>query len=274
MAGPVPPVRLGKRILAATSRKNVPLLAAGIAYNALLSLAPLLIILFAVLSTVGGGLEARLVTAASTSLPGPIADVVTRIFRAGVDPGISVIGSVVLAWGSLKVFRGLDTAFSAIYETGGRNSFLDTILDALVVLIGLVGAVAGTIAASALFAAVGGSGSLAGLLIPLVLVVTLLLAFFPMFYRFPDTDVAWTAVLPGVVLAAVGWAALQGLFQVYLLFSGGGTPEFFGGLIVVIVWLYFSGLVILLGAVLNAVVGGHLPADATDSEHPEAAVAG
>jgi membrane protein len=49
----------------------------------------------------------------------------------------------------------------------------------------------------------------------------------------------------------------QVLFQVYLLATGEGTTSFFGGVIVVITWLYFSGLVLLLGAVVNSVIGDH-----------------
>lgn len=64
-------------------------------------------------------------------------------------------------------------------------------------------------------------------------------------------------VLPDVVFVAVGWAIFQLVFQVYRAFSGGGSGGVFGGVIVVITWLYFSGLVLLLGAVINAVFGDH-----------------
>jgi len=78
-----------------------------------------------------------------------------------------------------------------------------------------------------------------------------------MYYRFPDADLGWKDVLPGTLFAALGWAALQAIFQVYLVFRSGGAESFFGGVLVVVTWLYFSGLVLLLGAVLNAVIGGH-----------------
>jgi len=74
---------------------------------------------------------------------------------------------------------------------------------------------------------------------------------------FPDADVGWRDVLPGVLFAAVGWAAFQALFQVYLTFSDPGSGSFFGGVVIVITYLYFSAFVLLLGAVVNAVVGGH-----------------
>ena len=63
------------------SEKNVTFMAAGIAYNAFLSLAPILVILLAVVSSVGGGLEERVVRLAQRNLPGPIADIVVEVFQ-------------------------------------------------------------------------------------------------------------------------------------------------------------------------------------------------
>ena len=249
---------IGKQVYGDVRGKNVTFMAAGIAYNAFVSLAPLLVLLLVAVTLVGGGLESRVVEVAGSSLPGPIADVVSGVFSGeSAGASASVVGLVVLVWGTLKVFRGLDTAFSEIYETESRNSLADQLIDGLVVLVALGVAVLATIGVSSVFAAFSDRVPGLGFLTPLVLLAGIVLAFLPMYYRFPDVDLGWRDVLPGAVVAAVGWAALQAVFQVYLAFRGGGTESFFGGVIVVVTWLYFSGLVLLLGAVLNAVVGGH-----------------
>ncbi|QPV63391.1 YihY/virulence factor BrkB family protein [Halosimplex litoreum] len=247
----------GERVYADFSAKNVTFMAAGLAYNAFVSLAPLLLLLFVVLSVVGGGLEDRVVEASESWLPGPIADIVAQLFAGEAAAGASVIGLVVLLWGALKIFRGLDTAFSEIYETESDNGFTDTLRDAVVVLAALVVAVVATVGVSAAFAVFADTIPLLGLMTPLVLVAGLVLAFFPMYYVFPDADLGWKDVLPGTVFAAVGWAAFQSLFQVYLAFSDPGSSSFFGGVVVVVTYLYFTALVLLLGAVINAVRGGH-----------------
>lgn len=258
MVGLASVTQTGKRVVDDFSEKNVTFMAAGIAYNAFVSLAPLLLLLFLVASLLGGGLERRIVALAQTSLPTPIADVVTQVFRSGSGvAGASVVGLLVLLWGTLKIFRGLDTAFSEIYETEGSNSFLDQIIDAVVVLVALVVALVATVGVTVAFTVVSETIPLVGYLTPVVLVGGLVVAFLPIYYRFPDTDVEWRHVLPGVVFAAVGWAALQALFQVYLSLSSASSGSFFGGVIVVITWLYFSGLVLLVGAVINAVLGSH-----------------
>jgi len=258
MSGVSSAATVGKRVVAEFSEKNVSFMAAGIAYNAFISLAPLLILLLLLASVAGGGLEARLIEASETSLPEPIAEVVTDILTNGEGAtSASIVGIVVVLWGTLKIFRGLDTAFSEIYETDRDDSFVDQIVDGVVVLAALVVSVLATVVVSALFARFADVIPYLGLFTPLLLVGGLILAFLPMYYRFPDADVEVREILTGVLFAAVGWAILQSLFQVYLTVSGGGSESFFGGVIVVVTWLYFSGLVILLGAVLNAVVGGH-----------------
>lgn len=251
-------VNTGKEIAVEFSQKNVTFMAAGIAYNAFLSLAPILVILLVVVSAIGGGLEQRVIDIAQSSLPGPIADVVTEVFEGGAgDPTASFIGLIVLLWGTLKIFRGLDTAFSEIYETTTENSFVGKLQDGVVVLVALVIALVATIGVTVVFAIFSDMIPAVSILTPLVLVLGLVIAFLPMYYRFPDTDVDWRSILPGAVFAAVGWAAFQALFQVYLTFSSAGSDSLFGGVIVVITWLYFSGLVLLIGAVINAVLGGH-----------------
>ncbi|SFR64429.1 YihY/virulence factor BrkB family protein [Halogeometricum limi] len=248
----------GRRVLSEVSEKNVTFMAAGIAYNAFVSLAPMLLLLLFVVSAVGGGLEERVVTLAQDSLPGPIAGTVEDVFRgSSTAAGASFVGLVALIWGTLKIFRGLDTAFSEIYETEEQNSFVDQLEDGIVVLVALVAAVVATVGVSSVFAARSDAIPFLDYVTPGVLVVGLVLAFLPMYYKFPDTDVDWRHVVPGVVFAAVGWAGLQGLFQVYLTFKGGGSGSFFGGVILVVTWLYFSGIVLLLGAVINAVLGNY-----------------
>jgi len=246
------------RVYGDVSNKNVTFMAAGLAYNAFVSLAPLLVVLFLSLTLVGGGLEAQVAEAAQTYLPGPIAEVVDGLLGSDTSVGgASVIGLVVLVWGALKIFRGLDTAFSEIYETTTENSFVDKIRDGGVVLVALVLAVVATVGVSVLFSIFTDTFPILGYVSPLVLLGGLLLAFLPMYYVFPDADLGLRDVLPGAAFAAVGWAAFQGVFQVYLAFSDPGSGSFFGGVIVVVTYLYFSALVLLVGAVINAVLGAH-----------------
>ena len=251
-------IDFGKRVASDFSEKNITFMAAALAYHAFISLAPMLLLLFLVFTTVGVGLEAQIIQSAIGWLPEPIAELVTELLQGDTNgAGASVIGLLVLIWGTLKIFRGLDTAFSEIYESTENNTLVDKFRDGLVVLVALVLGLVAMVGSSIVLGGLADRIPFSGFLTPIALLGGLVVAFYPIYYVFPDAELGVRDVLPGVVVAAVGWGALQGLFQLYLSISDPSAGNFFGGVIVVVTYLYFSALVLLLGAVVNAAIGQH-----------------
>jgi len=258
-------IETGKTVAAQIGAKNVTFMAGSIAYNAFISLIPLLILLFFAVSVVGSGeLESGLTELTMTYLTPAAGDAVGSALADADngEAGVSIVGFVALLWGTLKIFRGLDTAFAEIYESTAESSFVSELRDSLVVFVALCVAIIAVLGASAVFAAfepIFEAVPGLGLLNPLLLVVGLSVAFYPLYYVFPDVEQSYTQVVPGVVVAAAGWAALQGLFQVYIAVSDASeTYGALAGVILLITWLYFGGLVLLVGAVINATVGGFI----------------
>ncbi|WP_224268967.1 YhjD/YihY/BrkB family envelope integrity protein [Haloprofundus salinisoli] len=253
------PIAVGRGVLAEFRSKNVAFMAGSIAYNAFVSLIPLLLLVVLLVSLLGSEqLEGRVSGLVASSLTPATGELVSNALdSASEGTGLSIVGVVVLLWGTLKIFRGLDTAFSEIYETEGSNEFVDQLRDGLVVFVALLVGITAMVAASTAFAAFE-SLPWVGLLNPLVLILGLSIAFLPLYYVFPDADLSVRGILPGVLTAAVGWALLQGVFQFYIAFSDKSEAYgVLGGVILLVTWLYFGGLVLLLGAVVNAVVGGY-----------------
>jgi membrane protein len=207
----------------------------------------------------------------SQSVGGVIEVMIERQRDAGPGSTISatLIGVLTLVWGAIKVFRGLDTAFSEIYETTARESFPGQTKKSLVMLftltLGII-AIVGTTTVVAFFSSI----PFIGVVVPLLLVVSLGGTFFPMYYLFPDIDVAPREVLPGTVVGAVGWTFLQVLFQMYISLSGSGGGSLIASILLLVTWLYFSAVMLLLGAAVNAV--GLAQADATVDEREESPV--
>jgi membrane protein len=152
------------------------------------------------------------------------------------------------------VFRSLDTAFARLYRTTGSAGIIDQLKDVVVVALGIGIASVAMIASSVVAAAVPDLPYLeAGKFITLVL--ALALAFFPIYYVFPDVDLSVREVIPGVLVAAIGWTALQGLFQVYVAASSiARLYGVLGGVLLFVTWLYFGALLLLAGATLNVVL--------------------
>jgi len=262
-------VPFGKAVIEEFKTENVTFMAGSIAYQAFLSLLPLLILVFFVVSAVGDqNLADRVTTLTNSFLPRNAQQLLGNAISGNVgSAGASAIGVVTLLWGSLKIFRGLDTAFSEIYESTGENSIVDQITDGLVVFVALGLAIVAAGVATSIFAAFEWIPFI-GLLSPLLLIVALVIAFFPMYYFFPDIDVSVREIVPGVAVAAVGWTALQSLFQVYVAYSS-KTDAYgvLGAIILLLTWLYFGSLILLVGAVVNSVIAGRTGdvADRTDT---------
>jgi membrane protein len=235
--------------------ENVTFMAGSIAYHAFLSMLPLLLLALAIISIVGDRtLQSAFIAFVGAVLaPGTGNALIRELRAADVSTGVSLLGAVVLLWGALRIFRGLDTAFSDIYETGARNSVADQFADGITVLLSLGLAIAVAWILSTLVPNAG-SSPLVWAGYRLALVVVLAVALFPMYYVFPDADVTIREVLPGVLAAAAGLMVFESLFRLYIGFRSPGGGTVIAGVIVLLTWLYLSALVLLLGAVLNAVL--------------------
>ncbi len=244
-------------VLTQVREDDVPFMAASIAYQAFISLFPLLVLIFLLVATVGDetvakevvGLTEGVLPEAAQSLLG---DALTGERAGGTA---SIIGLVTLVWGSLKIFRGLDTAFSEIFETDDSNSIVDQFRDGLVVFAVLAISLVAMVAVGSVFAIV--EGPLARVLNLLLLVAGLTIAFLPMYYYFPDAHLSWAEAVPGALFAALGWTLLQSLFQFYVALSGADSASnAVGAVLLLLTWLYLGGFLLLLGAVVNAVLLG------------------
>ena len=77
-------------------------------------------------------------------------------------------------------------------------------------------------------------------------------------YRFgPSRWSHGTPIMPGAILAAISWAILSGLFRIYVTNFGNYNKVYgaVGAVIVLLLWLYMTSLVLLLGDQLNVTVG-------------------
>lgn len=234
--------------------EQVTFLAGSIAYHAFVSLLPAALLAVVILSTVGGGSQEAVTSLVAAAVTRGAAEALLReLERAGRSRGLSVAGIAVLLWGTLRVFRGLDAAFSAVYETETNNGFVDQFVDGAMVLVAVTGGV--VVATLVVDLLPGGEGVVGRLIERLVVIAGLAVTLLPMYYVFPDTDVTVIEVLPGTVVAAVGLALGESAFSLYVVWSGSQpNASVVAGLVVFLTWLYVSGLILLIGAATNAVL--------------------
>ncbi|WP_276279865.1 YhjD/YihY/BrkB family envelope integrity protein [Halorussus caseinilyticus] len=248
-------VNVGRSVVEEAREQEITFLAASTAYYAFVSLIPLLLLAFTVVSFVASDQLARDVVSQASGLltatgQEQLIDFITNPQGRG---GTTVIGLVVLAWSAIKVFRGFDEAFSTIYATDGETGIADQVKDALLVLTAIGAGVVVLVltgAATALFP----QFPLVGALSTLVQLVALVPVFLPLYVVFPDVDVSIREALPGAVLVTVGWTVLQVLFRIYAGVSSTSPSQFLGTALLLVTWLYFASVLVLLGGVVNVVL--------------------
>jgi membrane protein len=81
------------------------------------------------------------------------------------------------------------------------------------------------------------------------------LAVFSIVYRYvPNTRVLWRYVWPGALAAAIAFEIAQTLFATYLT-TWANYQQIYGqvaSLIILLVWVYFTALIVIIGSELSA----------------------
>lgn len=82
----------------------------------------------------------------------------------------------------------------------------------------------------------------------------MLLAIANIYYLCPDVEQEWRWITPGAVFAVVMWLIVSLAFKYYVANFGNYNAAYgsIGGVIVLMLWLYLSGIVILLGGEINS----------------------
>jgi YihY family inner membrane protein len=247
-----------REVISNAQSAQLPFLAAAIAYYAFVSMVPLVIVAVAVTSTVAGeSMTQAVVTRAGQFLTPEGTTVVEDTLLSGAGrESATVLSVAVFGWSGLRLFRGLDVAFAQVYGVETVKPLLKQIRDALLTAVGMTVAVAAT----GLVTAAIPTNRLPfnGLVTTILLAVALAVVFFPLYYLLPDRPVSPREALPGAVLVGVGWTGLGIGFGVYA--AQATTLRVYGvlaGVLLLLLWFYFGGLFVLVGAFLNAELAGY-----------------
>jgi membrane protein len=212
----------------------------------------------------------QLTGALFTLLPSEAAGVLRGILE-GTQRGAGIAGAislVLLLLNGSNFFANMESAFDLAYHVEDRNMVVQRLVGlimliiviALMIVATLAYGVGGALAAAPgqLFGAFGisvpGAGLLTAALGVLVALLVALLMFVLMYKILPNKPQGWKQVLPGSALAAVLFVAILQVFPIYLALFGKGFAAYqaFGTFLVLMFWLYLLGVVLVLGAELNA----------------------
>lgn len=181
--------------------------------------------------------------------------------------GLLSIGALATVWSASKGMNALTKALNRSYFTEESRSFfmargmsvVFTVMLIAVLLVALVLPVFGQQIGVLVFSYMGlEKGFLtlwAGLrwLVPPVLIF---FVFSLIYWLVPNLKIQFKSVLPGALFATVGWILTSFAFSFYVGSYGNYSSTYggIGAIIVLMMWLYFSAIILMLGGQLNAVM--------------------
>ena len=250
-------------------------MAASIAFYAAFSLAPTLVMVIAVAGWFFGAAAAR--GELFNHIHGLLGDqaaagvqtIVENAHHSGSAGGIAAIISFsMLAIGASATFSSLNSALNMVWPyTGPRSSSVIAMVRVRLISFGLVLGVAFLLIVSLVLDTVitfigkwlwGNSPYVViGNLLQLgVGLLVLAFAFAGLLKFLPDAKVQWRDAFVGGIVAAVLFSAGKKLFALYIAHAGMASSfGAAGSLAVLLMWLYFSAAVLLLGAEFSAARG-------------------
>jgi len=240
--------------------------AASLAFYALLSLAPLLVLLL--WFTASFALDTK------DALLEQIADIAGReaatvastvIEHADREPSVRSLagawGTALLLVGATAVFARLQDTLNRIFRTDARRLpgvlawLRKRVLSFGVVLsIGFLLIVATTVN-TLLQVVFGGLPTLLPVLGDLVSLVLYVLAFALMFRSLPDRRVRWRVAVVGGVITAALFVAGRWAIGLYLARAAPGSAYgSMGALVLLLLWVYYAAVVFFTGALVTSVI--------------------
>jgi len=252
-----------KTAIAGVGRDDVVILSAALAFYAMLSLAPLLILLVTGTSLLGEDTQQQVVQRiektvgpqASQTIDTVIKQVKSRPTAARASAIIGLVATLLAATGG---FLQLQTSLNRIFKVRvKRKGIIFTwlwkrFLSLLMILamgVVLVAAVVVSSAVSMMFP----QGGLVWHILDLVVTLLVFTAvFMAMFKILPDVELTWRDTLVGAILTAVLF--LAGTYGISQYLSRTGTGSIFGAagsLVILLLWIFYSSIIVLFGAELT-----------------------
>jgi membrane protein len=262
------------------SRNNLSLIAAGAAFYAFLAIPSALTSLVSLYGLVFNPADVqRQIESMQGVLPGESVQLISgqlQNITSGSNSklGIGLIVSLLIAlWSARSGTSSMITALNISYGEAEKRSFVRFQMVALGLTAGVVLFAVVALALIAVLPAIidllpfGGFGKTLAAIIRWPILLALLMVCLAAIYRFAPSreEPRWRWVSWGAVVATVLWIIGSALFSLYVgkFASYDKTYGSLGGVVVLLMWLYLSSFIVLLGAQLNAEIEHQTARDST-----------
>jgi membrane protein len=259
-------INFGKDFMIKFQEDNVPLLAAAQAYYYLLSIVPLLIVGFAIIPYLNID-PAQAVSFMSTALPEGLAGVMEENIISLVETprgGLLTIGIIAALWSASAGINAFIKSTNEAYDVEETRNFVVVRLIALGLTISMILAIVVAILLPVLgnvileyitnFLGLTGAMSLLLQILRWTISIVVLTGILLLLYRFaPNKKLPFKHIIPGALIASILWQLISLGFSFYIS-NFGSYDETYGslaGIIILMIWFFLTGMVLMIGAVIN-----------------------
>ncbi len=247
-------------------------MAAQIAFYALLGLFPFMMFLLSFISsfTVTEELREPLLAALENQMPVEAADYVTNIVLEILpqhNQGLLSFGLLAGLWGASMAIGALITTINRAYNIRPRRNIVQQKILAIILTVGLSGVwilalsivLAGPKLTQDLYEWLGIASPDNTFWTSIRIPMAFMLNFFVvcvLYYVAPEAKQKFRWILPGAITSTILWFGASSAFR-YFLGNFGNYNKTYGSLatlVVLLIWLWISGLLFLLGAEINALM--------------------
>ena len=260
--------RAGKAML----EDNMLMIASALAYSSFFAIPSTLLVVVGLFTLIAGPAT---ITSLIAHLHGVMPAQATQLLsqslhradhQQGATLTVTIIGFVLALWATTGAMTSYMTALNLAYERKDRRSFVKKRLTALAMVVS-IGVAFLLIAVFLIFGppiekhlgyALGIPGALGYIWWAAqwpILIGGLLAAFATLLWLGPDVDLPrWRFVTPGSAVAVAAWLVVSAAFAVYTgtFISYNKTWGSLSAVIVMLTWLWLTGLALLFGAELNS----------------------
>lgn len=270
----IPYNRVLKRVWRGLFEDRVFGWAAELGFYFLFALFPTLICASSILGLVArsahqfyGELLGHLALVIPTSAMGAVLKTFNETTTASTS-GKVTFGLVAAIWSASVGVSAIQETLNGVYKLEDRRSYLVARLQAIgltILLIVMVSAGLGSMLASDYFARLIDARvhdmilRIAGvvavrLVFWLLAGVLLALTFAVLYYWAPDCDMRWHWITPGALIGIIGWMLASLGFRLYLHYFNTYSMTYgsLGAVIILLMWFYITGLMLLIGAEVNS----------------------
>lgn len=261
--------QIGRRVIDNLKRDHVSLLAAGVAFKGLLALFPAMVAAISIwgLAT-SPDQAAQQLKDLTTALPDEAGQLIGTQLEAiatsesGTLSIAAAVSILIALWAASSGVAGLIEGCNAAYSEVDDRGFVKKRALALLFMFGAIVFIAVTFTIIAVVPVVlgtvglGGPAEVAIRILQWPLLAVLMLGALATVYRYApdraDPQLRWTSW--GAAIATVLWLLASAGFAVYVQFFGDFDETYgtFAGIVILMLWLYLTSFVVLLGAEINA----------------------